>query len=351
MRPSRLVAATVVLLLPLLVADPASAHERWFVENTPGGDWGFFFRPLPLLLVALAAAVTVAGRWAAVRLPSPELRMLRPLGRLTPYIPRLLAIHLGVSLLALAATGDFLAHSLPVSSMPGGGAVALVEAALGVWFVTGVRLRPAGLALACLGPLVLLASGPVAVLESTHLLGVAAFLAVLPPSELTNGRVEPDPARLRPALLALRLGVAVSLVTLAFSEKFTNPQLAHETLDAYPALDVFGLVGIHLPHDTFIAVAGSIEVLFGLLLLSGALPQLAVLAAAVPFNATLLLFGQTELVGHLPVFGIFLALLAYGSDPATAAAVRWLPTLSARRRAAGRLERPPGGRVQVAQDR
>ena len=45
----------------------------------------------------------------------------------------------------------------------------------------------------------------------------------------------------------------------------------------------------------------------------------------VPFNATLLLFGQTELVGHLPVYGVFLTLLVFGTYAATAAAVRWLP--------------------------
>ena len=45
----------------------------------------------------------------------------------------------------------------------------------------------------------------------------------------------------------------------------------------------------------------------------------------VPFNATLLLFGTTEVVGHLPVYGVFLALLAYGSDARTAPAVPWIP--------------------------
>jgi hypothetical protein len=45
----------------------------------------------------------------------------------------------------------------------------------------------------------------------------------------------------------------------------------------------------------------------------------------VPFNATLLIFGQTEMVGHLPVYGVFLALLVYGSNAGTAAEVRWLP--------------------------
>ena len=60
-------------------------------------------------------------------------------------------------------------------------------------------------------------------------------------------------------------------------------------------------------------------------MISGAFPQVAVLVAMVPFNATLLLFGQTEMVGHLPVYGVFLALLVYGSDARTAPLVRWLP--------------------------
>lgn len=315
----------LTLLLPVAAAAPASAHERWFVEDTPGGDWGFFLSPLPLALTAVMLAVTVAWRMAARRLPSPELPPLRRLGALTPYVPRLLAIHLGVSLLALAATGSFLAHSLPLDRVPGGPAAGLVEGALGVWFITGIRLRPAAVALIGLGPLILAAAGPVALGENAALLGVAVFLAVLPPSDGTFGRVAPPTARLRAALLALRVGAATALITLAFSEKFTNPALARETLAHYPALDVFSVAGVHVGHDTFIAVAGSVELLFGLLVLSGALPQVAVLVAAVPFNATLLLFGQTELVGHLPVYGIFLTLLVYGSDPATTPAVRWLP--------------------------
>ena len=112
---------------------------------------------------------------------------------------------------------------------------------------------------------------------------------------------------------------------LAFSEKLTNPAMAIDTLERYPALDVFSLVGIHVSPETFVAVAGATELLFGLLVISGAFPQVAVLVAMVPFNATLLLFGQTEMVGHLPVYGVFLALLVYGSSAETAASVRWLP--------------------------
>lgn len=307
------------------------AHEKWFVDGSGAypTDWAFVLRPMTLSLILGVLAVTLVWRYAAVRLlPTPELRPLRFVGRLVPYVPRLLAVHLGISLLAAAVSGHFLAHDLDVRDLGSGNALLLAEGALGTWFITGVRLRPAALALVLVGPAALLVTGPVGLLSAMDLLGVALFLAVVPPSDAAFGRVEPDPATLRRALLALRFGAGGALVTLAFAEKLANPALARETLRLYPQLDVFAAVGVHLPVDTFVAVAGATELLFGLLVISGALPQLAVLVAGIPFNATLLLFGGTELLGHLPVYGVFLTLLAYGSNPGTAAAVRHLPALA-----------------------
>jgi hypothetical protein len=308
------------------------AHEKWFVDDpsTFPTDWSFAVRPLTLALLATVALLTIGWRMVAIRRPTPELRVLAPLSRITPYIPRLLAIHLGVSLLALAARGYFLSADLELHRLPLASAIGLAEGALGVWLITGVRLRAAALLLVAIGPVALAATGPVSLLEAADLLGVAAFLAVIPPSDARYGAVDPDPGTLRHGLLALRIGVAVALIALAFSEKLANPAMARATVAHYPKLDVFALVGLHVPIDVFITIAGATEVLFGLLLLSGAMPQVAVLIAAAPFNATLLLFGSTELLGHLPVYGVFLTLLAYGSDPRTAEAVRWLPSRAER---------------------
>lgn len=309
-----------------LAAAPTSVptHERWFEDSSAGGDWSFYLRPLPLALTAAVVTLTVVWRLVAVRLGSPELPFLRRVGSLTPWVPRLLGIHLGVALLALAATGAFLTPA--VGHLHGAGTgLLLLEAALGVWLVTGVRIRPAAATVLALGPALALFAGPMALGECANLAAVAAFLIVVAPGPDRHGAVEVTAERLRRALLALRVGVAAALVSLAFTEKFTNPVMARATVADHPQLDVFALAGIHLSPDTFIVVAGTVELLFGLLVLSGALPQIAVLVAAIPFNATLVLFGQTELVGHLPVYGVFLALLAYGSDPRTAAAVRWLP--------------------------
>lgn len=326
-------AAVVGVAAALAGPSPASAHEKWFVDE-PGSyptDWAFAVRPVTLGMIIAVVLVAVLWRQIAVRyLPTPELRWLSFAGRIVPYVPRLLAVHLGVSLLAAAVSGHFLTHDLEVGHLTGGTALLLAEGALGIWFVAGIRLRPAALGLALIGPLALLLTGPVGLLSALDLLGVAVFLAFVPPSDATFGRVEPDAAVLRRALFGLRLGAGGALITLAFAEKLANPALARETVHLFPQLDVFALVGIHLPVDTFVAVAGATELLFGLLVISGALPQVAVLVAGIPFNATLLLFGGTELLGHLPVYGVFLTLLAYGSHPRTAAQVRWLPAVRAR---------------------
>ena len=319
--------------LPAL-APVLPTHERWFVESRSGGDWSFFLSPLPLVLTAAVIAVTLVWRMVALRVDRPELSVLQPLGRLVPWIPRLLGIHLGVALLALAATGAFITPSNDHLEGAGGSALLLVEAGLGVWLVTGINLRPAAGFVLALGPALALVAGATALGECANLAAVAAFLLVVPPGRDAHGAVHPSRAQLRLALLLLRLGVGAALIVLAFSEKLTNPAMAIDTLERYPELDVFSLVGLHLSPETFVAVAGAVELLFGLLVISGAFPQVAVLVAMVPFNATLLLFGQTEMVGHLPVYGVFLALLVYGSSLETAWAVRWLPGIRAGRVAA-----------------
>ncbi|MBJ7358692.1 hypothetical protein, partial [Nocardioides sp.] len=269
--------------------------------------------------------VSVIWRQVALRVDRPELPQLSRLGRLVPWVPRLLAIHLGVALLALAATGSFITPSNDHLEGPGGSALLLVEGALGVWLVSGFRVRAAAALVLGLGPALAFVAGPTALGECANLAAVAAFLVVLPPSGDAHGAVRATPEQLRLALVLLRVGVGIALVVLAFSEKLTNPVMALHTLEEYPQLDVFGLVGIDVAPETFVVIAGAVELLFGLLVISGAFPQVAVLVAMVPFNATLLIFGQTEMVGHLPVYGVFLALLVYGSNASTAPAVRWLP--------------------------
>ena len=162
----------------------------------------------------------------------------------------------------------------------------------------------------------------------------------MPPQPSLGGRAELDPARLGPALLALRLGTAGSLLVLAVVEKLANPAMARAMLEQQPVLHLLSPVGVGA--DDFALLAGLVEVLFALLVLSGAAPQVVALVAAVPFTASLALFGGTELMGHLPVYGVLLTLLVLGSSARTAPQVRRL--VPDRRTAVG----APGARPVVS---
>jgi uncharacterized membrane protein YphA (DoxX/SURF4 family) len=306
-------------------------HEAWFTDARPPYDWSFTFELATLSLIGAAVAVAVVWRLVAGRLPAPEIGLLRPLGRLAPYIPRLLGVHAGVSLLAQAARGTYLAPSLDLPSSALGSAVAIAEGVLGVWLVSGFRIRAAAVLLVAAGPLGMPSYGVVPILERVDLLGVALFLAVLPPEDSPGGATSAGPERVHLPLLTLRLAVGGSLIILAFTEKLARPDLALALLDRYPAFNVLQALGIPVDDLSFVRIAGAVELLFGLLIISGALPQIAVIVAGIPFNATLFFLGTPELIGHLPVYGAMLALLVYGSDPRLARSTAWFPSLGLRR--------------------
>ncbi len=325
---------------------PVVAHEAWFTHVRPPFDWSFAFEPPSLALIGGALLVAVAWRLVASRLPRPEIGVLRPLGRLAPYVPRLLAIHAGVSLLAQAARGTYLAPSLDLPESPIGSALAIAEGVLGVWLITGYRIRPAAVALVASGPLGMPFYDVVPILERVDLLGIAVFLAMLPPGDTPGGAVQASPDRLARALLALRLAAGGALVILAFTEKLARPDLALAFLDEFPAFNILRGVGLRIDDVLFVRVAGGVELLFGLLLISGALPQVAVIAAGIPFNATLFFLGTEELIGHLPIYGAMLALLVYGSNRGLAPVVTWLPGMGTVPRSRGAAIRngAPSGR-------
>ena len=301
------------------------AHETWFTDARPPFDWGFALAWPSAILVVSAVAVALLWRLAVRLFPSPELPFLRPLGRLAPWMPRLLAIHAGVSLLAQAARGTYLAPALDLPPGPAGTLLAVAEGLVGVWLITGFRIRAGAALLVAAGPLGMPAYGVLPILERMDLLGIALFLAIVPPEETPGGAVEAPADRLAPALFVLRLLVGGSLVVLAFTEKLARPDLALAFLEKFPAFNIIRAAGIPVSDLEFVRIAGVVELLFGLLLISGALPQLAVIAAGIPFNATLFFLGVPELLGHLPIYGAMLALLVYGSSARWAWATSWVP--------------------------
>ena len=296
----------------VLRAVAAAGAREWFVDDPGafGADWSFAFETASLLLIGAVVLVAVAWHVVGGRLPRPELPFLEPLGRLAPWIPRLLGVHLGVSLLSLAVQDAYLAPNLSLEDVPGGAAIAFAEGLLGVWFITGAWLRPPG------GDAAAGAAGGAPGRAGGHAGGdrparhrPVPGRAATRPRPLRGGEpVAGDgrPGDLRPAGLR-RAGPGAP----AFSEKFANPALAREFIGNYPAFDLFDLLGIPLSDDAFIRMAGAIELLFGLLLISGRIPQVAVIVAGIPFNATLFFLGRDradrappDLRGHARPAGV-----------------------------------------------
>jgi hypothetical protein len=293
------------------------AHELWFETREFPSDWGFVTESLTLALLAAAVVVTAIVRILGRVSPGIDVPFL---GRMAPWMPFAVRMHLAVSLVGLLSLGVYLSPAMDLQADVAGIALGAVMIVVAIGMATGWHAREAAWLLIAAGPIGMLEFGVGPVLQRIDVLGLAVFLLFSGPgrwsADVELGRArEASPLDAAKAIWALRVGAGVALIVVAFTEKLTNPELAQAFLADHPELNVAAQLGIGMSDLEFARAAGAIEVLFGLLLISGALPQAIVLIAGVPFNATLWFFGTNELLGHLPIYGAMLVLLVYGSDP------------------------------------
>jgi uncharacterized membrane protein YphA (DoxX/SURF4 family) len=303
------------------------AHETWFTDMTPS-DWSFAFEAATLALLGLAVIVTLLVRLLAQLWPGVDVPFL---GRMAPWMPFAVRLHLAVSLVGLLSLGFYLSPAMDLAADPAGIALGAVMIVVAISMASGWHARAGALLLVLAGPLGMLEFGVSPVLQRVDMLGLALFVALTGAGRWSAdweiGRAFEASAEAKArAVWSLRMAAGAALIIVAFVEKLANPDLALHFLAEHPDFNVAQLVGIPLGDLEFVRLAGAIEVLFGLLVISGALPQACVLIAGIPFNATLWFFGNTELVGHLPIYGAMLVLLVYGSDPQLRPAVSaWWP--------------------------
>ncbi len=293
------------------------AHETWFDENRFPADWGFAGETLTLVLLAAAVALTVAVRLIARVFPGIDIGWL---ARCAPFMPFAVRLHLAVSLIGLLSLGVYLSPAMDLQADVTGILLGAVMAVSAIGLATGFHARWAAALLLAAGPLGMAEFGFWTVAQRVDLAGLALFVLIAGAGRWSAdhelGRVaEPSPEAQAQAVWALKVCAGLALITVAFAEKLAMPDLALSFLAGHPQFNLAEQIGLGWSDLEFARVAGAIEVLFGLLLISGALPQAIVLIAGIPFNATLWFFGTSELVGHLPVYGAMLVLLVYGSDP------------------------------------
>jgi hypothetical protein len=293
------------------------AHETWFGPDAFPTDWAFVAQTLTLVLLGAAVALTLSVRLISARFPGVDVGWL---GRCAPFMPFAVRIHLAVSLIGLLSLGFFLSPAMDLQADATGVLLGAVMAVSAIGMATGFHARwAAGLLLAA-GPLGMSEFGFWAVAQRIDLVGLALFVVFAGAGRWSAdhelGRTaDPSPVAAAQAVWSLKVAAGLALIVVAFSEKLAVPGMAVHFLAGHPEFNLAQQLGLGWSDLEFARVAGAVEVLFGLLVISGALSQACVLIAGIPFNATLWFFGTTELVGHLPVYGAMLVLLVYASDP------------------------------------
>ncbi|CAN5909604.1 hypothetical protein BH11GEM1_BH11GEM1_10350 [soil metagenome] len=303
-------------------------HERWFThESAFPVQFDRWNLPESWIPVATAVGVTAlaAGVWRAGGRRSPvsgpvQLGMtLENYEKLLSWVPLVIGVHMGITLLVNGITRQLFVPNLALPVNLLGGVMGLAEIAIGLSFVYGALARPAAAALGVLWVAGVILFGPIRLLEHTEVVGVAFFLFVTGRGplafDMAMERLHRPITRLIPYVVpALRSCTAIGIIVVAFTEKLWNLPMGMAFL-AEHHFNFFPAMGMSWIDDrTFLIIAGTVELTIGLVLLSGAYVRLLILATLIPFNLTLPFLGWRELVGHLPLYGIFALLLLWGHE-------------------------------------
>lgn len=319
---ARSIAAVIFLLS---VNHNVLAHEKWFMETGGHGlRWDLFFRPLPLAFTAAILVVTAIAWvfWNKRKksfVPGPMELGATEDRRAAFYglVPAILGIHLAIPLFVGSVQGELFSPNNRLSGIwvyfVG---LALTGIALSIFY--GALTRLSAVALAVVWVLGIFLIGLEPMLDNVLYLGFAAFFyfagrGPISIDRLIIPKLEPSAAMMKRAIPFLRMGIGLSLIVVAFTEKLANLPLAESFLGQH-ALNFTAFFGIPMSNEVFILCAGSVELLVGLWIFFGIFTREIVLIAWIPINLTLTIFNWTELVGHLPIYGALAVLLVWSTD-------------------------------------
>jgi len=287
------------------------AHVKWFTDPRQHPTQYGLLLSGPVI-AAFLVALGAAGVAYLIQHRVPEPKAVRSLERYARTGPLALRLALAVALIAAAAANWLFVPSLVLDGDAIGIALRVIEIACGLFLLVGLFTRYAAIVLALLGIVAMVPFSVESILEQIHILGIAVFLFIAGagPTSLDARRdahrsIEHEKAP-DAAINLLRLAMGFGIAYTALTEKLLNPPLAQALLDQSPFLNVLRPVGVGDP--VFIWLAGAVELVIGITILSGQITRPVMAVGFVLFTATLVVFGLPELIGHLPYFGIMLTL-------------------------------------------
>jgi uncharacterized membrane protein YphA (DoxX/SURF4 family) len=307
-------------------------HVRWFTEHRRFPvQFDRILTPEVMIPVAIAAGIAIGTvllwRLSGRRSPIPgpiELGMSwENYETLLSWMPLVIGVHTAVTLMVAGIQRWLFVPSIPMAWNFAGGFMALLEIVVALGFLFGALTRPLAAVLAGLWLAGVFVASPLEMLEQTTFLGIAflIFTTGRGPAafDMLMERLNRPIKRFMPyAIPVLRIATGFGIMVAAFDEKLLNIPMGLAFLADY-RFNFFPAIGIESVSDRlFVIMAGTVELTFGLLLMTGAFTRLVILILWFPFNLTLPFLGWRELVGHLPIYGIMALLLVWGeTKPAT----------------------------------
>ena len=266
----------------------------------------------------------------------PELDIFK---RMAVGAPTLVAVQSAVTLVfygvqpALLSPAQRLGLTLPGFVLGG------LELLIAFSFITGLLDWAAAGLLALLVLISFVTSAPLDALSNLYWLGIAVTIFFIGRHATEHGELRPqlrwlDRTWSARAVASLRVLTGIAIVASALREKIWDPELGAAFMRTH--------LQFNLPHeylglgwftdDRFVLAAGIAEAVIGVLLISGLLTRLVIVAMWVPLNLTVPFLPPVELLGHLPIFVAMYVLLVHGAGvapgeaPAEAARLAGSPT-------------------------
>ena len=314
--PLRCLPTALTAVILSAISSGASAHVRWFVDSndpnlTQFPSYGITDGPV-LAWVGIGIVLVAIAIFLDGRLPSP------------PIIPskfrhdamELLRVFTGISFLLTAYGGALLAPHLVAA---GGFGVALLflQAIIGIILISNHLIHHAALLMILLFLGTMVQFGFVGAFEYVNVVGIALFLYF---NHAPNEEVR---AKLKPySVDVLRIFTGIALITLGVTEKLTGAMLGQSFVANF-GWNFMPVLGFEWYTDQlFVLSAGAMEVIFGIIMVTGAITRLntfVIAAFMLTSNVVFLLTGENEnalleLVGHMPIIAtaVILLLLGYG---------------------------------------
>jgi len=298
-------------------------HVEWFEDPSRYPlQWNLVFSSRTLLTVVASLAALAVVYFGQRLVRDQHWPRLPFLPRMAIGAPTLLAVQAAIPLIYSGVQPVLLAPQLHLGAYPGDLVLGAVEVVIGFSFISGIWDRIAGGALVGLVLLGFLLFQPLDVLAQMHWVGIAVVIFAIGRLATEAGRprraagwwhVRVSPER---AVVWLRVMTGIAIMAPALSEKIWNPRIAEAFLHQHPAFNFpHAYLGMTwMSDDRFILAAGIFEFVIGVLLISGLLTRVVIIAMWLPFNVTIPFLPPQELLWHLPFLGIMYFLLVYGAN-------------------------------------